>query len=155
MPEIDFTTATAEQLAAVEPGDFIRIVKEMSDKDVKEVMESDNRGAIVDAIFRRMPELFRPDRAGSTTATTHWSITGRPDGFADEWTVRFADGTCASVPGHDGDSTLSLAMSPVDLTKVITKSGNPVMMFMTGKIKAKGDLGLAANIANFFDIPKA
>jgi len=26
---------------------------------------------------------------------------------------------------------------------------------MTGKIKAKGDLGLAANIANFFDIPKA
>ena len=39
-----------------------------------------------------MPELFRPDRAGSTTATTHWSITGRPDGGADEWTVRFADG---------------------------------------------------------------
>ena len=29
------------------------------------------------------------------------------------------------------------------------------MMFMTGKLKAKGDLGLAANIANFFDIPKA
>ena len=155
MPEIDFTTATTEQLAAVEPGDFIRIVKEMSDKDVKEVMESDNRGAIVDAIFRRMPELFRPDRAGSTTATTHWSITGRPDGAADEWTVRFADGTCTSVPGHDGDSTLSLSMSPVDFTKVITKSGNPVMMFMSGKIKAKGDLGLAADIANFFDIPKA
>jgi len=154
MPEIDFTTATTEQLAAVEPGDFIRIVKEMSDKDVKEVMESDNRGAIVDAIFRRMPELFRPDRAGSTTATTHWSITGRPDGAADEWTVRFADGTCTSVPGHDGDSTLSLSMSPVDFTKVITKSGNPVMMFMTGKIKAKGDLGLAADIANFFDIPR-
>ena len=154
MPEIDFTTATTEQLAAVEPGDFIRIVQEMSDKDVKEVMESDNRGAIVDAIFRRMPELFRPDRAGSTTATTHWSITGRPDGAADEWTVRFADGTCTSVPGHDGDSTLSLSMSPVDFTKVITKSGNPVMMFMTGKIKAKGDLGLAANIANFFDIPR-
>jgi len=155
MPEIDFTTATADELAAVEPGEFIRIVKEMSDKDVKEVMESANRGPIVDAIFRRMPELFRPDRAGSTTATTHWSITGRPDGGADEWTVRFADGTCTSVPGHDGDSTLSLAMSPVDFTKVITKSGNPVMMFMTGKIKAKGDLGLAANIANFFDIPTA
>jgi len=45
-------------------------------------------------------------------------------------------------------------MTPVDFAKVITKSGNPVMMFMTGKIKAKGDLGLAANIANFFDIPK-
>jgi hypothetical protein len=155
MTEIDFRTATPEQLAAVEPGEFIRIVKQMSDKDVKEVMESPNREPIIGAIFQRMPELFRADRAGSTTATTHWSITGRPDGGADEWTVRFADGACTSVPGHDGEATLSLAMSPVDFTKVITKSGNPVMMFMTGKIKAKGDLGLAANIANFFDIPKA
>jgi putative sterol carrier protein len=155
MSDIDFTTATPEELAAVEPGDFIRIVKGMSDKDVKEVMESANREPIIAAIFSRMPELFRADRAGGTTATTHWSITDRPDGGADEWTVRFADGACTVQPGHDGDATLTLTMSPVDFTKVITKSGNPVMMFMTGKIKAKGDLGLAANIANFFDIPKA
>ncbi|GAB3886233.1 SCP2 sterol-binding domain-containing protein [Terrabacter terrigena] len=155
MSDIDFTTASADELAAVEPGDFIRIVKQMSDKDVKQVMESANRQPIIEAIFSRMPELFRADRAGTTTATTHWSVTGRPDGGADEWTVRFADGSCTTLPGHDGDATLSLAMSPVDFTKVITKSGNPVMMFMTGKIKAKGDLGLAANIANFFDIPKA
>ena len=39
--------------------------------------------------------------------------------------------------------------------KIVSGSGNPVMMFMTGKLKAKGDLGLAANIANLFDIPKA
>ena len=155
MSDIDLTTASAEQIAAVEPGEFIRIVKEMSDRDVRAVMESPNRDAIVDAIFRRMPELFRPDRAGSTTATTHWSITGRPDGGADEWTVRFADGTCSTLPGHDGDSTLTRAMPPVDFVKVSTKSGNPVMMFMTGKIKAKGDLGLAANIATVFDLPKA
>ncbi|WP_323097658.1 SCP2 sterol-binding domain-containing protein [Intrasporangium sp. YIM S08009] len=151
---MDFATATPEQLAAVEPAEFIQIVKKMSDKDVTALMVTDNREAILSAIFSRMPELFRADRAGSTTATTHWSITGRPDGGADEWTVRFADGTCTALPGHDGDATLTLAMSPVDFTKVITKSGNPVMMFMTGKIKAKGDLGLAANIANFFDIPK-
>ncbi|WP_076260195.1 SCP2 sterol-binding domain-containing protein [Intrasporangium flavum] len=155
MTDIDFATATPEQLAAVEPAEFIQIVKKMSDKDVTALMATDNREAILRAIFSRMPELFRADRAGSTTATTHWSISGRPDGGADEWTVRFADGTCTAVPGHEGDATLTLAMSPVDFTKVITKSGNPVMMFMTGKIKAKGDLGLAANIANFFDIPKA
>jgi putative sterol carrier protein len=38
---------------------------------------------------------------------------------------------------------------------VVSGNGNPVMLFMTGKLKAKGDLGLAANIANLFDIPKA
>jgi hypothetical protein len=155
MPDIDFTTATPEQLAAVEPAEFIQTVKAMSEKDVKAVMDSGNREAIIGAIFRRMPELFRPDRAGSTKATTHWSITGRADGGADEWTVTFGDGPCTVAPGHEGAATLSLMMGPVDFTKVITKSGNPVMMFMTGKIKAKGDLGLAANIGNFFDLPKA
>lgn len=155
MPDIDLTTATAEQLAAVEPAAFIALVRTLSDKDVKAVMDSANRGPIIAAIFGRMPQLFRADRAGSTTATTHWSITGRPDGGADEWTVTVADGICTVSPGHIGDATLSLAMGPADFVKVITKTGNPVMMFMTGKIKAKGDLGLAANIANFFDLPKA
>jgi len=155
MSEIDFTSATPEQLAAVEPGEFIQVVRAMSDKQVKALMDSGNREAIVGAIFQRMPDLFRPDRAGSTTATTHWSITGRPGGGDDEWTVAFADGHCTVVPGHVGDATLALSMGPVDFTKVITKSGNPVMMFMTGKIKAKGDLGLAANISNFFDVPRA
>jgi len=155
MSEIDLRTATAEELAAVQPGEFIHIVKAMSDSDLKELMRSGNRGPVVESIFRRMPDLFRADRAGTTSATTHWNVTGRPDGGTDEWTVRFADGTCTSAPGHQGEPSLSLTMSPVDLIKVITKSGNPVMMFMTGKIKAKGDLGLAASFSNFFDIPKA
>ena len=155
MTDIDFTTATPDELAAVGPEEFIRIVTKMSDKEIKAVMGSPNRELIIGAIFRRMPELFRPDRAGTTTATTHWNITGRPDGGVDEWTVRFADGTCTTMPGHDGHATVSLTMSPVDFTKVVAKGGNPVMMFMTGRIKAKGDLGLATNITSFFDLPRA
>ena len=128
----------------------------MSDKEIKEVMESPNREPDRRRDLPAHARALPPDRAGSTTATTHWSITGRPDGGADEWTVRFADGTCTSVarPRRRRDA-VARRCRPVDFTKVVTKSGNPVMMFMTGKIKAKGDLGLAANIANFFDIPKA
>jgi hypothetical protein len=155
MPEIDLATATSDQLAAVEPAAFIQLVKTMSDKEVKALMTGSNREPLIAAIFRRMPDLFRPDRAGSTTATTHWSITGRPDGSTDAWTVAFGDGSCIVMAGHQGQASLTLAMGPVDFTKVITKSGNPVMMFMTGKIKATGDLGLAASIATFFDVPKA
>ncbi|HLV59250.1 MAG TPA: SCP2 sterol-binding domain-containing protein, partial [Natronosporangium sp.] len=33
-------------------------------------------------------------------------------------------------------------------------NANPMMMFMSGKLKAKGDLALAANIANYFSLPK-
>ena len=43
----------------------------------------------------------------------------------------------------------------MEFLKIVSGNGNPVMMFMTGKLKAKGDLGLAANIQNLFEIPKA
>ena len=155
MSDIDFATATPEQLEGTEPAAFINAVMAMSDKDLAALMASANREAILTSVFERMPALFRPDRAGSTTATTHWSVTGRSDGAADEWTVRVADGTCTTDRGHHGDATLALTMGAPEFLKLISKSGNPVMMFMTGKIKAKGDLGLAANLANFFDVPKA
>ena len=155
MSEIDLMSATPEALAAIEPGAFLANLRALSDRDVTALMASDNREPVIRSIFTRMPELFRPELAGSTTATTHWSITGRPDGGSDDWTVRVADGACTVHEGHDGDATLTLTMGPVDFAKVITKTGNPVMMFMTGKIKARGDLGLAANISTFFDVPKA
>jgi len=152
--EIDFRTAGPEQIAAVGPAEFVRIVKGMSDKQVDAVMASANRGLIIEAIFRRMPGLFRPERAGGVTATTHWSITGRPGGGVDEWTVRFADGACTCAAGHEGEPTLSLTMAPVEFTKIVTKRGSPTVMFMTGRIKAKGDLHLANRIPSFFDIPE-
>ncbi|MEW1954472.1 SCP2 sterol-binding domain-containing protein [Terrabacter sp. NPDC080008] len=154
MGEIDFRTATPEQIAAVGPAEFVRIVERMSDRQVDEVMASANRGLIIGTIFRRMPGLFRPDRAAGVEATTHWSITGRPDGGADEWTVRFADARCTCLPGHEGQAALSLTMAPVEFTKVVTKRGRPAVMFMTGRIKAKGDLHLANRIPSFFDLPE-
>jgi hypothetical protein len=153
MPAIDFRTATPDELAAIDPADFIAGVKAMSDRELKELMDGPNRGPIVESIFTRMPLLFRPERAGSTSATTHWSLTGRPDGGSDDWTVRVADGVCTVLPGHDGESTLGLTMGPVEFIKLITKSGNPVMMFMTGKLKARGDIALAAGLAGWFDVP--
>ena len=153
MPAIDFRTATADELAAIDPADFIDAVKSMPDRELRELMDGPNRTPIVTSIFTRMPQLFHPERAGATTATTHWTLTGRPDGGSDEWTVRVADGVCTVVPGHDGDATLGLTMPPVEFIKLITKTGNPVMMFMTGKLKARGDVALAANLAGWFDVP--
>ena len=43
----------------------------------------------------------------------------------------------------------------MDFLQLISGGANPMMMFMTGKLKAKGDLGLAANLANLFDLPKS
>jgi putative sterol carrier protein len=118
-------------------------------------MGGDGRHKILEGVFDRMPTLFRADRAGATQAVIHWNITGGPGGSTDSYETVIENGTCTATNQPVREAKLAMTMDPVTFLKVITGSGNPMMMFMTGKIKAKGDLGLAANIAKLFDIPKA
>ncbi|MEU8419847.1 SCP2 sterol-binding domain-containing protein [Micromonospora sp. NPDC048835] len=148
----DFDPAT---FANVGPKEFAQLVKSTPDDKIAQVMSGDSRDKILGEVFGRMPSLFRADRAGATNAVIHWVITGRPDGGSDTYEVVIADGTCVVNEPPQHDPKLSLTMGPVEFLKIVSGGANPVMMFMTGKLKAKGDLGLAANIANLFDIPKA
>ncbi|MEU7757239.1 SCP2 sterol-binding domain-containing protein [Micromonospora sp. NPDC049171] len=148
----DFDPAT---FANVGPKEFAQLVKSTPDDKIAQVMSGDLRDKVLGEVFGRMPALFRADRAGSTNAVIHWVITGRPDGGSDTYEVVIADGACVVNETPQHDPKLSLTMGPVEFLKIVSGGANPVMMFMTGKLKAKGDLGLAANIANLFDIPKA
>jgi putative sterol carrier protein len=141
--------------ASVDPKRFAQIVKSTPDAQLAEVMQGELRGKILDEVFGRMPSTFRPDRAGNTNAVIHWTITGRPDGGSDTYEVVIADGACTVSDSAQREPRLTITLGPVDFLKVVSSNANPVMMFMTGKLKAKGDLGLAANIANLFDMPKA
>ncbi len=150
MTDSDFSDFTS-----VDPTKFAQLVKSTPDAQLAEVMQSDLRGKILDEVFTRMPATFRPDRAGNTNAVIHWVVTGRPDGGADTYEVVIADGACTVPDSPQRDPRLTITLGPVEFLKVVSGNGNPVMMFMTGKLKAKGDLGLAANISNLFDLPKA
>ncbi|HEX5541531.1 MAG TPA: SCP2 sterol-binding domain-containing protein [Micromonospora sp.] len=143
------------QFASLDSQQFAKLVKTTPEKQLTEVMQSDLRAKILDEIFDRMPGLFRADRAGATNAAIHWNITGRADGGTDTYEVVIENGTCTASKTPERDPKLSLTLNAVDFLKVVSGNGNPVMMFMTGKVKAKGDLGLAANIANLFNLPKA
>jgi alkyl sulfatase BDS1-like metallo-beta-lactamase superfamily hydrolase len=140
---------------SVDPKQFAQMVKSTPDGQLAQVMQSDLRGKILDEVFGRMPGMFRPDRAGNTNAVIHWNITGGPDGGTDTYQVVIENGACTVSETADREPKLALTLGPVDFLKVVSSNANPVMMFMTGKLKAKGDLGLAANIANLFDMPKA
>ena len=145
---------THDELTALGPVEFVELLTSASDREVADVMTGPTRMSVIDSIFEHMPRMFRSDRAGDLRATTHWTITGKgvPD---DEWTVRVGDGQASAARGHDGDAAVSLSMGPVEFIKLITKTGNPVMMVMMGKIKIKGDMSLAANIGSLFDVPRA
>ena len=148
MPDFaDFTS--------LDPASFAQRVKSASDAQLAEVMSGDSRPKVLNEIFRRMPSLFRPERAGNLNTVIHWNITGAPNGGEDIYELVIADGTCTLSEPPSHEPKLAVTVGPVDFLKVVSGNGNPVMMFMTGKLKAKGDLALASNIANLFAIPKA
>jgi putative sterol carrier protein len=139
--------------ADVDTAEFSKIIKATRDSEIASVMAGDGRRRILDTIFERMPGSFRPGRAGATNAVIHWTITGGPNG-ADTYELVIENGSCALSPAPERDPRLAVTAGPVDFIKLVSGNANPVTLFMTGKLKAKGDLTLAASIQNLFDIPK-
>src|SRR5262245_47305683 len=80
--------------AMMDPLDFARLVKKASTDELRRMMHGDQRAAVLDELFTRMPGVFRADRAGSTSAVIHWVIGDRPDGQTDTYELVIANGTC-------------------------------------------------------------
>lgn len=149
------TTFDLADLASADLQQLSQLIKNSSADQISTALQGDNRTTIFNEIFTRMPGLLRADRAADINTVIHWIITDRPEGGGDTYELVIADGVCtlSETPGQE--PKLALILGPVDFVKVVSGNANPVMLFMTGKLKAKGDLGLAANIVNLFDIPKA
>ena len=139
--------------ASADPAQFASYVKSASKSDLDAMLEGPHRKAILDEIFGRFPKQFRADRAGSTNAVIHWTVTGGPSG-GDKYELVIADGGCTLSSSADAEPKLAVTTGGVDFLQLVTGNANPMMMAMTGKLKIKGDMGLAANLANLFDLPK-
>jgi len=150
MADLDLT-----DFASIDPKQFAQFVKSASNDQLNAALQGEMRDKVLGEIFGRMPSLFRADRAGTTNAVVHWNVGDGPDGRVDTYELVIADGTCALSPAPTHEPKLALTLGQADFLKVVSGNANPVMMFMTGKLKAKGDLGLAAKIADLFDMPKA
>lgn len=146
---------TAESLGSVTVRDFVALVKKTSDKEARQVLAGPDRQAILEEIFARFPAMFQPDSAEGVDARINFRVTGGPGDSSDTYAVVVKDGGCAVEKAPTAEPTVSLMMGPAEFLKIVTKSGNPVMMAMTGKLKVRGDLGLAQRFYDFFDVPKA
>ena len=127
----------------------------MSDQEIRDDLAGPHRKGVLDSVFARFPQQFRPDKAGDRSARIDFRVTGGPGDSSDTYAVVVENGTCRVEEGASENADLSLVLGPAEFLKLVTGTGNPAMMFMMGKIKASGDLGLAAGLANWFEAPKA
>ena len=105
--------------------------------------------ATVKETFDAMPGRFRAEKAAGTNATIQYDISGDGGGT---WNAVIKDGTCAVTPGAAGSPNLTLQISAQDWLDMLSGKQSGQMLFMSGKLKVKGDMGLAMKLGSLFQM---
>ncbi|MGE0709339.1 MAG: SDR family NAD(P)-dependent oxidoreductase [Planctomycetota bacterium] len=103
---------------------------------------------VIEKAFRRLPEVFVPERAKGWKAVIHFDIAG-----GDPWTVK-VDGTCTTTKGKEGAATCVVSVDAETYAAVVKGELKPEKAFMAGKIKAS-NLGDMMKFGGAFDMKKA
>ncbi len=83
-----------------------------------------------------------PDAVKKVNAVYRFDISG-PNGGT--WIVDLKEGT-AGVRQGDEQGQCTIAMTDADFVSMMDGKLNPQMAFMSGKLKVKGDMGLAMKL---------
>ena len=98
-------------------------------------------------IFDNMEQGFRPDAAVGVDMVFQFHING-----AGDWNVAVKDGACEIAEGIHANPTVALTMSEENWIALVGGKLNPAMAFMSGKIKASGDLFAAQKFGSLFKV---
>ena len=102
-------------------------------------------------IFDQMPNALVPEKAGTTNATIQFDLSGEQGG---KWWVKIHDGKAESGQGDAPEPPkLTLLADAADYVKISLGQLDGTAAFMQGKLKIKGDMGLAMKMASLFRRP--
>ena len=101
----------------------------------------------VDEVFTEMAGRLKenPDKVQGMNATYQFDLTG--DGGGERW-VKLADGTGEFGEGQSEAPNITITMAASDFLDLVDGKLDGTMAFMSGKLKVKGDMGLAMKLQN-------
>ncbi len=102
----------------------------------------------VQEIFDKMPEAFLPEKAGNINTTIQLNLTGDGAGL---WAIAIANGEISVAQESAANPDLTLEMAATDYVDLSHGRANPMNLFMGGKIKLQGDMGLAMKFQDMFE----
>ena len=110
-------------------------VEEMHMKDIWET---------IDKVLNEQPEHIK-----GLTVFYAFDLTGEDGGL---YGLRLTDGTAKVILGDPGVADCSLKMSSKDFKKLLAGNLNSAAAFMMGKLKVKGNIGLAMKLENLLKL---
>ncbi|HEY7650806.1 MAG TPA: SCP2 sterol-binding domain-containing protein [Methylomirabilota bacterium] len=103
----------------------------------------------VKEVFDQMASRFRADKASGTNTVIQYDISGDGGGT---WHAVIKDGACTVKEGAGTNPSLTLQMAAQDWLDMVSGKQSGQMLFMSGKLKLKGDMGLAMKLGSMFSM---
>lgn len=108
-----------------------------------------NRITSVREIFENIDQGFEPAKAEGVDAIFQFVLTGEQGG---EYWIQVKDRQAEVQQGVHPQPTMTLTASGQDYLAIVNGEMNPMTAFMHGKVKVKGDMGLALRLQSMFGL---
>ncbi len=107
------------------------------------------RASSVKEVFENIDQGFQPAKAEGVDAIFQFVLTGDDGGT---YWIRVANNQAEVHEGQSEDPTMTITSTAEDYLALVNGDLNPMMAFMQGKIKVKGDMGLALKLQALFGL---
>jgi putative sterol carrier protein len=98
-------------------------------------------------IFANIENNFRPETAAGVEAVYQFNISGEGGG---EWNVTISGGNCTLREGTADSPNCTVVTDANTWVDIVSKNTSSMGAFMSGKLKIKGDMGLAMKLEPMF-----
>jgi putative sterol carrier protein len=144
------------ELSSLSTDVLVDVVRRASRDQLKAIADHPElRSVFLDEIFRRMSEHFLPSRARHVDFVVSWRFSegAGEDGY-DRFQTVIEDGVCVSSTDLSRTPDTTITLSVDDFIRMATGNAAVAAMFVTGRVKVKGEYAPAVRFSSYFDIPK-
>lgn len=150
------STGAGIELSSLSTDVLVDVVRRASRDQLKAIASHPElRSVFLDEIFRRMSEHFSPARARHVDFVVSWRFSegAGEDGY-DRFQTVIEDGVCVSSTDLSRTPDTTITLSVDDFIRMATGNAAVAAMFVTGRVKVKGEYAPAVRFSSYFDIPK-